>query len=825
MRAFPCHPLRARKPLAVAILGATLSLHGGLLLPLLSNASQVQAAEASRSYAIPGGPLGAVLSRFAGEAGVVLSFDAALTSGKHSAGLQGSYSVEQGFTTLLSGSGLGVRQDSDGYVLTALQQDAALTLTPTTVSGGSYGDAPHIGYVPSSSRSSTKTGTPLVETPQSISVITREQMDAQKVRTVSQALRYVPGVRVETYGTDPKGYDWLNIRGFNAQATSDYRDGLKQLSNSYSFFRTEPYALERIDVARGPSSSLFGMGDAGGIINRVSKLPTAEGIHQVELQAGNNDHWQGQFDLGDRLDADGQYLYRVVGVVRDANTQFDYNDGHEVRDDHLYLAPSFTWAPNEDTSLTLQTDFLHDRSGGTISVYTPSYGHASDTLLGDHSFNHSDQEQYSLGYQFRHRLNDMAEFRQNLRYGQVDFILNNLQPQGSVPQLGLGGLLPASMANYMVRQPKRFDEHFQAFTVDNQLQLDFDTQGIGHTLLTGVDYSRSDADVKRTYVPLQVAYLGQLLPLLLNPVNPQYGIDVSRPTVRQVDYDQTIEQTGVYAQDQIKFDEHWLLTAGGRYDEVRVETDNYLVPSGSGTVKKHAFTGRAGLTYLTDFGLAPYISYAESFTPNAGVVANSVTEIALDPSEAKQWEAGVKYQPTDRVLLTAAWFDITKTNVPSYRPVTFELTSEGEVRSKGLELEARLKLADAWDLIAAYTYNDVEITKSANANTGNRPMQTPKNMASTWLNYSLLDGSLRGLSIGGGARYVGSTFGDDANQFEVDSYTLFDAGVSYRLDSNITLSLNAQNLLDEKYVASCDSINSCYPGDSRTVLGSVKYDW
>ncbi|MCY1279681.1 Ferrichrome outer membrane transporter/phage receptor [compost metagenome] len=460
-----------------------------------------------------------------------------------------------------------------------------------------------------------------------------------------------------------------------------------------------------------------------------------------------------------------------------------------------------------------------------MSVYTPSYGHASDTLLGDHAFNHSDQQQYSLGYQFRHRFNEVAEFRQNLRYGQVDFILNNLQPQGTVTQLGLSGMLPPSMANYMVRQPKRFDEHFQAFTVDNQLQLDFATYGIGHTLLTGVDYSRSDADVKRTFIPLQPAYLGQLLPLLLNPVNPQYGIDVNRPTVRQVDYDQTIEQTGIYAQDQIKFDEHWLLTAGGRYDEVRVETDNYLVPSGSGTVKKHAFTGRAGLTYLTDFGLAPYVSYAESFTPNAGVVANNVTEIALEPSEAQQWEAGVKYQPNDRVLLTAAWFDITKNNVPSYRPVTFELTSEGEVRSKGLELEARLKLADAWDLLASYTYNDVEITKSANANTGNRPMQTPKNMASTWLNYSVLDGSLRGLSLGGGARYVGKTFGDDANNFAVDSYTLFDASVSYRLDAHITLSLNAQNLLDEEYVASCDSINSCYPGDSRTLLGSVKYDW
>lgn len=165
-------------------------------------------------------------------------------------------------------------------------------------------------------------------------------MNDQQVQSVTEALRYVPGVKVETYGMDPKGYDWVFIRGFNAQATSDFRDGLRQQSNSYSFFRTAPYALERVDILRGPGSTLFGAGEAGGLINRISKKPLAEGVHQVELQYGSFDRVQGQFDVGGRLDADGSMLYRLAGVARDSSTQHDYGSSHEVADDHLYLAPS-----------------------------------------------------------------------------------------------------------------------------------------------------------------------------------------------------------------------------------------------------------------------------------------------------------------------------------------------------------------------------------------------------------------------------------------------------------------------------------------------------
>lgn len=756
---------------------------------------------------IPAQSLASALTTLGAQSNLQIVFNQTQVQNLRSAGVRGEMEPTQALERLLQGTG--IKYQVDGSRVTLLGADATssdtLNMSAQTITGTVEGED---SYVPRTSNSGSKTDTPLLEIPQSISVITRKQMDAQGAQTVTEALRYVPGVKVEAYGLDPKGFDWLYIRGFNAQATSDYLNGLRQQNNSYAYFRSEPYAFERIDVVRGPSSSLFGLGDAGGIINRVSKRPTAEHINEVELTGGNHDRKQGQFDVGGALDEQNQFLYRVVGLARDANTQAEYDDGHELRDDRQYLAPSFTWAPDEDTSLTLLADFLRDRNAGSIFDYSVN-GHTTGTLLGDHSYNHFDQDQYTLGYEFRHRFDDVWEFRQNARYGQVDLIFNNLLPQGVV-----GG--------NVIRTADRFDQHMNTFNLDNQLQANFDTGPFKHTLLTGADYSWQDADIARW----------RKLGPSLNLNDPQYGQSVQRPTKdtslpRQViDYDQNIEQVGGYVQDQIKYDDRWILTAGGRYDYVRNDLDSHT--SAHSMQKDNAFTGRVGLTYLTDFGLAPYISYAESFVPNTGLDS---TGQAFDPSEANQWEIGVKYQPTQDLLITLAGYDLMKTNslTPQLNangiPTGFS-EATGKQRSRGIEAELKAKLDENWDLLASYTYTKAEIHKSNDGNQGNRPANVPEHMASGWLNYTFRDGGmLNGLSVGGGARYTGSLYGNNANTFHVDNYTLFDAGVSYPINKNVTVSLNAQNLLDEDYVATCDSAISCYPGLRRTVLTSVKYSW
>nr|WP_122667466.1 TonB-dependent siderophore receptor [Pseudomonas viridiflava] len=754
---------------------------------------------------IPAQPLGSALISLGTQSDLQIVFNPDQLQNLRSPELHGEIEPTQALNSLLRGTGIQYQiEGSRVTLLAAAPTSGPLTMPDQIISGRAAVPEGYESYVPKTSNSASKTNTPLIEIPQSISVVTRKQMEDQGAQTVTDALRYVPGVKVEAYGLDPKGFDWLYIRGFNGQSTSDYLNGLRQQNNSYAFFRSEPYAFDRIDVVKGPSSTLFGQGDAGGIINRVSKKPEVNHVNEVQLSVGNYDRRQGQFDLGGALDDQQHFLYRVVGSVRDSNTQVDYDDGHEVKDDRLYIAPSFTWAPDEDTSLTFLSDFLRDRNGGSLFAYSTPNGHTTNTLMGDHSFNHLNQDQYSFGYEFRHRFDDTWEFRQNARYGQVDVIFQNLLPFSV--DVGTGNT---------IRGADRFDQHMNTFALDNQLQADFQTGPFTHKLLTGVDYTWQDADVTRWRVRGPD----------LNVYNPVYGQPVTRPTqansIGSINYDQSIEQIGGYIQDQIKFDDHWILTAGGRYDYVRNDLDNYA--GASSNQKDNAFTGRLGLTYLTEFGLAPYVSYSESFAPNTGLDSSGN---AFDSSEAHQWEAGVKYQPTDDILMTLAAYDLTKTNV-----LTQELgnpgfsVASGEQQSRGIEAEVKAKLDQNWDLIASYTYTKAEITKSNRGDEGNRPANVPKHMASAWLNYTFHDTILNGLSLGGGARYTGVLYGDNANTFHIDNYTLFDAGASYPLNKSVTVSVNAQNLLDEKYSATCDDSYECYPGMRRTLLTSVKYKW
>lgn len=786
-------------PLARLVRAAAFGLALSASMPLLAEPVSID---------LPAQPLASALTSLGAQTNLQILFNPAQLASLRSPALRGEMEPLQALDTLLKGTNVRYQVDGNRISLIASStDDQAVSLPAQTIEGRIEGQS---SFVPKTSNTASKTNTPLVEIPQSVSVITRAQMEAQGAQSVTEALRYVPGVKVETYGLDPKGYDWLFIRGFNGQSTSDYLNGLRQQTNDYAMFRSEPYSLERVDVLRGPSSTLFGQGDAGGVINRVSKKPTADQINEVQLLAGSHDRRQGQFDVGGALDEQNQFLYRVVGLYREANTQLEYDDGHELEDDRQYIAPSFTWAPDEDTSLTLLTDFLRDRNGGSLFVYTKPNGHTTDTLLGDHSFNRFDQDQYNLGYEFRHRFNDTLEFRQNLRYGQVDLTFNNLLPARIDTASGT-----------VLRTADRRQQHMNTFAVDNQLQSDFNTGSIRHILLTGIDYSWQDADVT-FYRNLPQGFSGQTPPLNVN--NPVYGQPIPTPgpgnSLTQADYNQTIEQLGAYIQDQIYFDDHWLLTLGGRHDRVRNDFDNNI--GASTNQKDDAFTGRVGLTYLTDFGLAPYISYAESFSPNSGQAPGGGT---FDPSEANQWEVGVKYQPHDDLLLTLAAYDLTKTNALTRNTSTGVTFAEGEQRSRGIEAEARLKLDEHWDILGSYTYTKAQITRSLDGNQGNRPANVPEHMTSAWVNYNFTDGSLQGLTLGAGARYVGSMYGDPANTFSADSYTLFDASASYRLTRNVTLAVYAQNLLNEDYIATCDAATSCYVGLERNLMTSVKYSW
>ncbi len=684
---------------------------------------------------------------------------------------------------------------------------------PATASG-SQGESPFKSpansFVAKTSAAATKTDTPILETPQSISVVTREQLDKRDVKTVVEALQYVPGIYTHPGGKDPR-FDQYQIRGFDAQGNGAFRDGLKELGSAANFnhFRTEPYGLERIEVIRGPSSVLYGQIAPGGLVNAITKRPTSETLREVQGKIGSNDLFDGAFDLSGASDPSAEFMFRLTGLVRDSDAQVAHFADF-VPDDRVFIAPSFTWRPDDNTTFTLLTDFQRDKSGNAFPVSLVTLGpgftlpardaKALPLYLGDPSFNKFDQEQFRIGYQFEHRFNETFTVRQGLRYGEVDLDYRYLTGNAVVGAPSTFNRLAVSIG-----------EETSSFTTDNQLQAKLSTGGVKHTILTGVDYQRFglESETRRNAGPS------------LNINNPVYWQVVTPPTTLVASTDQSADQTGIYAQDQAKLD-GWLLTLGGRYDWATVDTLNRISNRRTKS-NDEAFTGRAGLTYLFDFGLAPYASYSESFLPTTGT---DFSGNPFDPTTGQQYEVGLKYEPLGtRSRLTLAAFDLTQQNVLITDPVNAGFSVQtGEVRSRGFEAEASASLTDGLELIATYTLMDVEVTKSTQGNVGKTPIITPEEMASIFADYTIQSGPFARLGFGAGARYIGESYKDLPNNVTNDAYTVFDAGAHYALADGTLLQVNANNIFNNGD-ATCTTSGGCQYISPRVVTGKVTYRW
>jgi iron complex outermembrane receptor protein len=677
--------------------------------------------------------------------------------------------------------------------------------------------SPVNSFVAKTSSAGTKTDTPILETPQSISVVTREQLDTRDVKTMVEALQYVPGINTHIGGKDPR-FDQYTIRGFNAQGNGAYRDGLKELGNADNFahFRTETYGVERIDVLRGPSSVLYGQIAPGGLVNVVTKRPTAERVREVVGQIGTEDRFEGAFDLGGAVDPSAEFMFRLTGLVRDADAQIEHFSDF-VPDDRMFIAPSFTWRPDDNTTFTVLIDFQHDETNNAFPV--PLFRRVGTQIVdvnalplwtGDPSFNKFEQDQFRLGYQFEHRFNETFTVRQGLRYGEVDLDYRFLTPAFGLP-LFEGG------TPILNRVSRAVDEQTSSFTVDNQLQAKVSTGAIRHTFLTGLDHQRFLLDTNT---------LGGSAPPL-NSNNPVYWQTIPVPTTPFQSTDQDASQLGVYAQDQAKLD-NWILTMGGRYDWASVDTLNRLT---NRLVKAddEAFTGRAGLTYVFDMGLAPYVSYSESFLPTTGV---DFSGNPFEPTTGQQYEAGLKYEPLGtRSRLTLAVFDLTQQNVLTPDPTAghtgFSIQT-GEIRSRGFEAEGVASLTEGLDLIATYTKMDVEVTKtstaaSAVASLGKTPIVTPEELASIFADYTFRNGPLSGFGFGAGVRYTGSSYMDPANLIDNKSFTVADAALHYTYE-DVTWQLNLSNLFDKEQTI-CTTSGGCQYISPQIVTSTVRYRW
>ncbi|WPC06498.1 TonB-dependent siderophore receptor [Pseudomonas benzenivorans] len=684
------------------------------------------------------------------------------------------------------------------------------------------------GYVAKNSRSATKINTPLRETPRSVSVVTEQQMKDRNVLTVSDALRYSAGIQAGYFGEDNK-QDWFVIRGFKQANNGLFMDGARVFSSGFFSWQIDPYMLERIEVLKGASSVLYGQTPPGGLINLQSKRPTLAARNEIGVQYGSFDRKQMHMDVGGKLDDDGDLLYRVVALSRDTGTQVD-----DVGAERLLLAPSLTINFNPDTSLTLLASVQKDNSdpqlqflpaSGTIAA-NPNGKIDTDTAVGDPGYEKFDRTQLTLGYELNHRFSDAWEFQQNLRYGHLDLELRQLYSLGFVND-SFPGLDPSR--RLIARGLTYEDGQAESLSVDNRMLGNWIGNGWENNLLLGFDYQLLNIDTKSPasdpgfpVVPLLDIYNPKraapvTLPMV-GTITPTYGQPIGAFALQ--DKDTRADQFGYYLQEQLKLDDHWVFTLGGRYDETRYDFDNRTTGAGF-QVSDQQFTASGGVAYLFDNGLTPYASYSEFFTPVTSL--NTSTGKPFMPEEGEQKEIGLKFQPQGfSGLFTMALFELTQDNVRKTLPGGIQ-TQLGQVRSRGLELEAQADLSESLSLVASYTKLDVETTKSTRpTEVGKTPANVADELASIWAHYKVKGGSLDGLAFGAGARHTSSSYGDNTESLEVPSYTLLDAVVSYDWE-NFRVQLNANNLTDKEYITACDYY--CWYGNRRNVIASVNYAW
>lgn len=702
----------------------------------------------------------------------------------------------------------------------------------------------------------TKTDTPLIETPQTITVIDAEELARRNARSINQALNYVAGVSANQRGGMVTRYDQMYLRGFSP---AFYLDGMRLIAGPYSTPQVDFNRVDHLDVVKGPASVLYGNSSPGGLVNLTSKTPEPIAFQRLEVAAGNYDTQLASVDINRPLDEAGHWLFRVVSGAQ----RFDgFTDMTESERTHI--SPMLTFAPSEHTSLTLIGAYQHDPKGGGYSgvpalgsVLPNPFGELPEDInTGDPDYEVFDRYQRTFSALFRHDFNEHVSLRTNARFHNTELSYRQIYVAG-FPTTGAGASRNTDFSR-IIRGGGGADEDFDTMTADTSLAIKFSTGPLAHSVLVGVDYQNIDGenvqhfntgetDNPTTSIPnlslYAPTYRGVMPALDLTLLSPGYTNTRSER-----------EQIGFYVQDQIEIDRLQLI-ASGRYDDYQQDSLNKKNDVTT-PLSQHAFTGRLGALYELSMGLAPFVSYSESFEPQAGTTSQGDP---FDPVTGRQYEVGLKYQPRAlNALFTLAAYDLRRQKVPVGHPnagangiPNNAQVQIGEVKVQGVELEGRGEVLPGFEVVLTGTYTDSEITRGAPASgvtpstTGTRLLGAPVWMASTFLSYDFgvarPEGWLGGLTLGLGSRYVGGSEGTTTyavinnvqqfSHFTTDSFVLVDALASYdlgRLSSALggaQLALNVANLFDEKHVTACPFSNSCYFGASRTVVGTLRYEW
>lgn len=691
--------------------------------------------------------------------------------------------------------------------------------------------------------SSTKTRTPIIDSPQTISIVSREEMELRASPTVSDALSYLAGVQAAPSGLDSR-VDEVSVRGFGAggfSSNNNFVDGLR-LPSGGQWTRTsfDPFALQQIEVLKGPSGALYGQTAPGGVVNLTTKRPTDHSEGEFFLQGAGYtklSNWQGQgaADRSGRLNASGSVMGRIVALARDGGSQVN-----DVNIGRYYISPSLTLAYAPHSTWTLLAQYQRDQGGSNFQFLPmtgalhPSNGHyiANDTNIGEPDWNTFNRNQALMGSFLEHRFNRFLTFRNNTRYTYIDTLYRVTVLSGDTltkcPPT-LKGCIPGATIN---RRAVEGRGRSQGVATDNQLEGHVETGGIHHTLLVGTDYFYTSWEHSRDAV--SSAYV---LPIfnIFDPV-PRGDAGYASHLGPQIYTATKSRQNGLYFQDQMRW-RRLYITAGGRQDWAHDDTLDILAQHRYIT-DSQKFTWRAGTVYQFDNGLAPYFSYATSFQPQVSDPTSSVGGVPFKPTTGDQYEAGLRWQGGRGIYITFGGYQITQQNITTPDPLGRLcgtgtcLVQTGEGRVRGLELEGHASLPWHTALIFTGTRSDAKVTKSNTAGqVGNYLPEAPKWMSSLFVDHRIDEGRLAGAGLGGGVRYIGHSYGDTANALSIPGYTLFDMflrydfGVAHPHYQGLSLSVNMRNVADKRFVATCTAVSACYYGEGRSLISRLEYRW
>lgn len=655
----------------------------------------------------------------------------------------------------------------------------------------------------------TKTDTPVIEVPQPITVIPDDLFLAQGAISVSDTLNYVAGIQANPYGPDGR-VDGGFIRGINAL---QFRDGMRDIYSYYASIRSDPYNFSQIEVVRGPASVLFGSGSIGGLINMVSKAPEFEAGGEVSLRYGSFDRKEALADITGPIA--GSLAGRIALRVRDSGTQTNF-----VPDDRILVAPSLTWAPSTETEVTLIGMYQED-DGGSTSQFLPLFGTLfpnpngqlpNDTFVGKPGWDRYDGRLLSGTAMVHHRFSEAVKLNLKARYIDSDLTYLTHYPNNYTtptdPFLDPSDRLIGLYADGSYAR-------MNVFSTDNNLQIDFNTgEGVRHTLLAGIDYSWNRVRKTSGFAVEQI----DIYDVDYGSISDWGGglpdaFGISSESVSQ-------RQVGFYVQDQIRLWDRVSVVLGARRDNVRTQS------AGSPAEKVNATTFRAGIIGEVAKGVSPFFSYTESFEPISGIASKGNPFV---PKSGRQFEAGLKVHPDEATLVTATLYHIKESNRPisdDTTPDPFDQVQVGELTSKGFEIEARRFLPGNFEILANYSFNKAELTKTNDlVKLGKQLDNVPKHNASIWGTKSFALGNELRLRLGGGVRHSSANWSYSANfpnGIRTPDYTLVDA-LAELTWQQWQLSVNATNLFNTKFYSACLARGDCFIGAERNVFGTLTY--